>query len=485
LAATFMNTPHVGVGGPNLAPAGDGPIARCVAHAPGGPIHVLLTDHEAEHLPGCNMAFRKEMLEAVGGFDPQFRIAGDDVDVCWKLQEMGWTLGFHAAAVVWHHRRNSVKTFLKQQLYYGKAEADLERKWPHKYNAVGHATWSGRLYSKAMIRRLGWWSSPRIYHGTWGSAPFQTASHEPQHPLWALPTMPEWWIVIACLCFASLFSILYPPMRVIMPITMVALAVPLLNAAGNALNVRREFGQGRINWFKHWALTTVLHVMQPLARLSGRLGRGLTPWRRRGTRGFSIPWPRRFTLWSERWQAPEDRLRALEALLRGQGAHVRRGGDFDRWDLEVRAGMLGAVRIDLVVEEHGQGRQLVRFRAGPRPTGMGLMLIALLGIVSIIDASVAAWQGALICGIPACLLALRATQECAAGMAAVKAALTGDEARRNTAEKLLRKVKSPFLGAGVPLIPTPPPDTRFRPFSAPKPSGRDHVPLDAELAHEG
>jgi O-antigen biosynthesis protein len=212
------------------------------------------------------------------------------------------------------------------------------------------------------------------------------------------------------------------------------------------------------------------------------LGRGLTPWRRRGTRGFSVPWPRRFTIWSERWQAPEDRLRALEALLRAQGAHVRRGGDFDRWDLELRAGMLGAVRIDLVVEEHGRGQQLVRFRAWPRATGMGLMLIALLGIVSIIDASVAAWQGALICGIPAWLLALRAAQECAAGMAAVKAALTGDEARRNKAETLLRKVKPSILG--VPISPMTPPDSRLRSYSPP-PADRDHVPLDAELAHEG
>jgi GT2 family glycosyltransferase len=244
LAATFMNTPHVGVGGPNIAPAGDGPIARCVAHAPGGPIHVLLTDHEAEHLPGCNMAFRKSALEAVGGFDPIFRIAGDDVDVCWKLQEQGWTLGFHASALVWHHRRNSVGTFLKQQLNYGKAEADLERKWPHKYNAVGHATWTGRLYSKAMIRRLGWWSSPRIYHGTWGSAPFQSASHVPQHPLLALPTMPEWWIVVASLFAASCFSILYRPMRPVIPFMLVALAVPVLHAAGERAEHPSQRGPG-------------------------------------------------------------------------------------------------------------------------------------------------------------------------------------------------------------------------------------------------
>ncbi len=44
LAATFLSTDHVGVGGPNIPPDRDGPIAECVANAPGGPVHVLLSD---------------------------------------------------------------------------------------------------------------------------------------------------------------------------------------------------------------------------------------------------------------------------------------------------------------------------------------------------------------------------------------------------------------------------------------------------------
>jgi len=82
LAAAFRRGDFAGIGGPNIAPAGDGRIAACVANAPGGPMHVLVSDVEAEHIPGCNMAFRKSALVAIGGFDPQFRAAGDDVDVC-------------------------------------------------------------------------------------------------------------------------------------------------------------------------------------------------------------------------------------------------------------------------------------------------------------------------------------------------------------------------------------------------------------------
>src|SRR5207253_1909807 len=109
LVNTLLTSAHVAVGGPNIPPPGDGAVADCVANAPGGPTHVLLSDREAEHIPGCNMAFRRDALRAIGGFDPQFRAAGDDVDVCWQLQKRGWTLGFSPAAVVWHHRRNSVR----------------------------------------------------------------------------------------------------------------------------------------------------------------------------------------------------------------------------------------------------------------------------------------------------------------------------------------------------------------------------------------
>ena len=89
LAETFRKGDYAGVGGPNIPPPDDGPIAACVANSPGGPVHVLLTDTEAEHIPGCNMAFLRSALEAVGGFDVQFRVAGDDVDICWRLQERG------------------------------------------------------------------------------------------------------------------------------------------------------------------------------------------------------------------------------------------------------------------------------------------------------------------------------------------------------------------------------------------------------------
>ena len=47
------------------------------------------------------------------------------------------------------------------------------------------------------------------------------------------------------------------------------------------------------------------------------------------------------------------------------------GGDFERWDLHVRGGMLGPMRMRMAVEEHGAGRQLLRIRSWPRFSRIG------------------------------------------------------------------------------------------------------------------
>src|SRR5205823_2913931 len=68
LVHTFARSEFVAVGGPNLPVPGDGAVADSVAASPGNPIHVLIGDREAEHIPGCNSAFRAEALREIGGF---------------------------------------------------------------------------------------------------------------------------------------------------------------------------------------------------------------------------------------------------------------------------------------------------------------------------------------------------------------------------------------------------------------------------------
>ncbi len=423
LAAAFLRTPHAGIGGPNIAPPGDGSIAACVANAPGGPVHVLLSDSEAEHIPGCNAAFRKDSLEAIGGFDPRFRVAGDDVDVCWRLQERGWTLGFSPSAVVWHHRRNSVRAYWRQQRGYGEAEALLERKWPEKYNAAGHVHWSGSVYGQNRLTKiLG--GAGRIYHGIWGSAPFQLLYQPAPRLVWALPALPDWYLLMAALATISILGLLWAPLLLVLPVLALMVFASLLHAWLSAAGA--SFGSSSrtpATRLRLRALTLLLHLLQPMARLLGRQRGGLVPWRRRGQTGLALPRRRSSGIWSERWRPLDERLGQIESVLRGDGAPVLRGGALDRWDLEVRTGPLGAARLIMGLEDHALGKQLVRLRWWPRCSSAGVWLAALFVAPIAWAALDGAWAAfAFLAAVPVAV-ALRVFQDCAAAMGAIKHAL--------------------------------------------------------------
>ena len=391
LAFTYLSTEYAGVGGPNLAPAGDGPIADCVANAPGGPVHVLLSDTLAEHIPGCNMSFRRSALETVGGCDPRYRAAGDDVDLCWRIQEQVGEIGFHPAAMVWHHRRNSMQMYWKQQQGYGKAEALLEEKWPAKYNELGHTSWGGRLYGKGLTLDLGALRG-RIYQGTWGSAPFQSLYRPAPETLLSLPLMPEWYFLIGLLAILSLLSLGWPPLGMVIPLFLAALALPLAQALFSATRARfTSAPQTLAQRAKLFAITAFMHLQQPMARLIGRLRHGLTPWRRRGMQLWEVPTPRKRPIWHEQWEAPDRTLDTLRRRLSESDGVVTAGGDYDAWDLEVRGGLLGGARLLMATEEHGAGRQMLRFRVWPRWSVLGVFPAGVFAAISLGAFADGAW----------------------------------------------------------------------------------------------
>jgi GT2 family glycosyltransferase len=422
IAYRFVTGDWVGVGGPEKAPPGDGAISECVANAPGGPVHVLVSDHEAEHIPGCNMAFRREVLAAVGGFDPRYRAAGDDVDLCWRLQQRGGRIGFHAGAMDWHHRRNSLVLYWRQQQGYGKAEALLEQKWYERYSPAGHLAWSGRLYGRGFASPIPL-GRARVYGGVWGSAAYQALYGPAPVTLLALPLMPEWFLVIAALATLSLLSLSWPPLRISVPLAVLAAAAPLVQAALAASRAAYpEPAKSAGQRLRRWLLTAGLHIMQPLARLLGRIRHGLTPWRQRGG-PFMVPRPLERETWSDEWHASEAWLGELEARLRGAHAAVRRGGDYERWDLESRVGTLGAARVRLGIEEHDAGRQMVRWRMWPRPSTPATIAAALLAALALGAALDHAWLAALLLGAASGLLAWRVAADCGRALATIERAL--------------------------------------------------------------
>ena len=266
------------VGGPNLSPPADGFTAQCIDQAPGNPTCVLVDNERAEHIPGCNMAFRKKAFDLAGLFDAQHRAAGDDVDLCWRLLVADQQIVYHPSAVVWHHRRPTVWSYLKQQKGYGYAEAHLQRRFPGRFNFFGYPVWRGGVYDSvhSHLRQQGlpFVFRPKIYRGFFGSGQFQTL-YQPFMNWWLqIFSTAEWLVLTASTLLAGFISIWTG--RDFLGATLalaglgmftLSLAVCLLAGCRGAIEKRWQGGERR----RGWALVSLLHWLQPIARSIGRI----------------------------------------------------------------------------------------------------------------------------------------------------------------------------------------------------------------------
>jgi hypothetical protein len=104
---------------------------------------------------------------------------------------------------------------------------------------------------------------------------------------------------------------------------------------------------------------------------------------------------------------------------------TRSGGDFDRWDIEARASVMGSVRTRLAVEEHGGGRQLVRLRCWPCWSTVGAVTVATVLALAAAAAVSGAALAATLLGAVTMALVLRTVVEWAAAAASVRRAFEG------------------------------------------------------------
>ncbi len=357
LSHAFQEPGVVAAGGPNIPPPPRNRVERVVAAAPGAPAHVLLSDTEAEHLPGCNLAIRKDALSRIGGFRAEFTAAGDDVDVCWRLREQG-LLRFVPGAMVWHHRRFTVKAYLNQQRGYGHAEALLMKAHPGRFGPLGGARWRGGIYGDRLPADRPVEGS--IFHGPFGLGAFQTIYATPAFRWWEWLTGLLWiammlaafvarqpWAGVAALGFAM----------------WAAWRVSRHNANTAGLH---ETPDRLLLWMLCW----VQPVVREWARLRGMVKLGARPsWKpvlpeivppelphkhaiRLGTLAF----------WSETGVAREAWLDEMRRSLKTSHVIFRQDDGWRWFDLESWPNHELSRAFVTVTEYHGGGRCLTRVR---------------------------------------------------------------------------------------------------------------------------
>jgi len=361
IVSDLVGSRYTGMGGHNFLPPDDAATAACVMASPGGPAHVMLTDRLAEHIPGCNMVFYRWALQLIGGFDPVYRKAGDDVDICWRLQQRGYRIGFNSTGFVWHYRRNTIPAYLRQQSGYGEAEAMLERRHPENFNGFGGSRWAGRIYTHGKIgietRR------PIIYHGVFGSGFFQ--SLYATNPGLTL-------LVVTSLEYHVLVTLPLLVLGAVLPYVGTVGIASLLFSLGLCITAgwQAELPAAKLRWWSR-PLVALLFFLQPIVRGWAR--------HRNHLRGQQTPLSARENLaslaltgqpvcfdqllyWSEQGVDRMTFLSRVLSRLDERGWQNKPDSGWNRFDVEIYGSRWARLELLTATEYHSGGRQLLRCR---------------------------------------------------------------------------------------------------------------------------
>jgi len=105
-------------------------------------------DHPAPILSGACMLVRKQILDTIGGFDEQFFLYAEDIDLSYRIGQAGYTNYYIASTTILHFKGESTLKDARYVKLFYKAMSQFRRKHfkgalPFLYNALMEtAIWS-------------------------------------------------------------------------------------------------------------------------------------------------------------------------------------------------------------------------------------------------------------------------------------------------------------------------------------------------------
>jgi GT2 family glycosyltransferase len=114
---------------------------------------------QVDWVTGCCLLVRRDCWRDVGGLDPAFFLYYEDVDLCRRARQAGWSVWYDPAAGLLHHRPLASRTV-----------------GPHLHLVTRHAllTYAGKHWPAWHLRLLGW----IVRLETWLASKW--ASHDPE-----------------------------------------------------------------------------------------------------------------------------------------------------------------------------------------------------------------------------------------------------------------------------------------------------------------
>jgi GT2 family glycosyltransferase len=105
--------------------------------------HYLLEERpsepaQADWMLAAFLLLRREMLDQLGGFDPGYRLYGEDIDLCYRAEKAGWERWYVPQAVVTHsHDAVTDRRFLtRRTIWHWRGILRFVRKHPERLKAL-------------------------------------------------------------------------------------------------------------------------------------------------------------------------------------------------------------------------------------------------------------------------------------------------------------------------------------------------------------
>jgi mycofactocin glycosyltransferase len=93
------------------------------------------------YVPSAAIICRSSTLRDVGGFDETLH-SGEDVDLCWRLVELGARLRYEPIALVAHDHRTELRDWITRKAFYGGSAAPLSVRHPDKMAPLVISGWA-------------------------------------------------------------------------------------------------------------------------------------------------------------------------------------------------------------------------------------------------------------------------------------------------------------------------------------------------------
>ena len=109
--------------------------------------------------PTCNLAFKKSVLQKIGGFDEAYHFFREDTDIAYRAAQQGKII-FDSNVKVFHPTRFTTPKSILNELGMTRGEIRLAKKFPKtyskKYGFPGRGGWLQSLFSWAVIAASIW-----------------------------------------------------------------------------------------------------------------------------------------------------------------------------------------------------------------------------------------------------------------------------------------------------------------------------------------